>query len=132
MAVVVQSEGVAYGTAPLDAHQVNQQLEIVNLLSGMLDTHQANQQLEQVAFEPRLPDAHGSNVRPEGVRYIITSLTQGVNQSTVNRVWDQVLGGHVWWATEEIDVSGAHYPGPGDFETQTTDFRVETVKFTRI
>lgn len=132
MAVVIQGEGASYNTEAVDANQVNEQPEIALYQLEPVDDAQVNEQPEVTSFMQMFPDAHLSNVRGEGVRYIATSLTQAAQQTIVNRVWDELLPGFVWWETEEIDYVGAHYPGPGDFETQTTDYKLETVKFTRV
>ena len=68
----------------------------------------------------------------EQAQYVITSLSQAVQQTVMNKVWDEVAGDYVRWRTEEIDDLGYYYPGPGDFLTQTSHYRIEGLVFTRI
>ena len=44
--------------------------------------------------------------------------------NTINRVWDTVAAGFVFWVTGEPDPTGAAYPGPGTFGAQTSDYCV--------
>lgn len=63
--------------------------------------------------------------------YAVASLSLASQQYVVNKAWDAVAGDWVSWETEQIDFSGSEYPGPGVFGTDTTDYRVESVMFTR-
>ena len=52
-------------------------------------------------------------------------------QTTIQKVWDTVAADWVLWETEGIDFNGGSYPGPGVWGAQTSDFRVQNVKYTR-
>ena len=132
MAVVTQGEGTSYPSLGFNTDQVNQLDEAATFTQIPANANQVLQQPEVVGFTSIPFDSNDVVQVNESRRYIITSLTQSVSQTTVNKVWDTVAGAWVRWESEEIDHGGAYYPGPGDFETQTSDFRIETIKFTRV
>lgn len=63
--------------------------------------------------------------------FISSSLTQVPQQTTLQKVWDTVEGDWVLWETAEIDHDGVYYPGPGSWGAQTSNYRIQNIKFTR-
>lgn len=55
----------------------------------------------------------------------------GATQSVVNRVWDTVAGDYVQWITEEMDLGGEFYPGPGAYGIDTEDYVVENLQYSQ-
>lgn len=61
--------------------------------------------------------------------YPYPSFSGAVYSSYVNKVWDTVAGGWVFWSTTFEDVSGVMYPGPGAFGVNTSQYRIEAITF---
>jgi len=71
-------------------------------------------------------------VSPSDLIYEVDMEGGGAEQTVVNRVWDTVAGDFVRWVTAEADSSGVSYPGPGTFGVDTSDYVVETLKYSRL
>lgn len=80
---------------------------------------------------PSATDGRDSTTIAETSEYATTSLAQLPAQTTIQKVWDTVAADWVLWETEGIDFNGGSYPGPGVWGAQTSDFRVQNVKYTR-
>lgn len=87
--------------------------------------------LAEGVIYPLGADSKGSVAIAEASEFAVTSLTQLPAQTTVQKVWDTVAADWVLWETEGIDFNGGSYPGPGVWGAQTSDFRVQNVKYTR-
>lgn len=61
--------------------------------------------------------------------YPYPSFSGDVASSYMNKVWDTVAGGWVFWATDFEDVDGTLYRGPGVFGVNTSHYRVESIEF---
>lgn len=78
------------------------------------------------------PDTRGTVILPEATEYIAASVSLLPQQTTLQKVWDSVAGDWVLWATDAIDYDGTEYPGPGVWGAQTSNFRIQNIKFTRV
>ena len=85
------------------------------------DARETNELPEFVSFAIG-PDTRGTVILPEAVEYITASVSLLPQQSTIQKVW----------ATDAIDYDGTEYPGPGVWGAQTSNFRIQNIKFTRV
>lgn len=89
--------------------------------------------LETTAFiEPLTDTSESIRSITEQVDMVSTSVVDFPQQAVVQKVWDTVAGGWILWETEAMDIDGLSYPGPGTWGAQTSDYRVQNIKFTRV
>lgn len=86
---------------------------------------------EEVTYTT-LTDGVASATVDEETQFEATSSYDFPQQFVQQKVWDTVEGDWVVWETEEVDLDGGQYPGPGTWGANTSDYRVLNVKFTRI
>jgi len=131
MAVTEIAEGVSFDLLSADARAENVLIEETNLTDLGFDTRVALELPEDYTYTLIPADSRTVKRQTETARYVITSISQASQQFIVNKVWDTVAGTWIRWATETIDLGGGEYPGPGIFGADTSDYRIETVKYTR-
>lgn len=131
MAVTEQIEGVSFSLLAADPTPAATLEEGVSYDYLGVDAKTVNEVPEDTAYNLAPVDSLTTKNLLESTRYVITSISQASQQYVVNKTWDTVAGAWVRWETESIDLGGDEYPGPGIFGVHTSDYRVETVKYTR-
>lgn len=63
----------------------------------------------------------------------LTSLNpeEAYSANFANKVWDTAHGGWYYWYTALPDPNGDEYNGPGTWGVQTSNYRVEAIRYTR-
>lgn len=107
------------------------ELSEASVFDSGTDTRTSVVRPETVSYDPGT-DVRTSAVFPEDHEFIAFSTSLFPQQEVLQKVWDTVAGGWVLWGTESIDYDGAEYPGPGAWGAQTSNFRIQNIKFTRV
>lgn len=131
MAVTELIESTSFPVILSDATPTYVQEEDVSYDVFGLDSRSTTEVPEDTTYNLKPVDSRTTKIQSEYARYVITSISQASQQTIVNKAWDTVAGGWVHWQTETIDLGGAEYPGPGVFGIDTSDYRAETVSYTR-